>query len=240
LTRPDPYPETSLSRAIRDHRFPLIVSLPRHDLGLAQAAAEAGADALKLHLNVNHRASGTRFGSFEEERPFFESVRTIGLPLLVVPGAEHVPDETEMAALSDLGVEGFNVYARHLQPHLLSGRMRPMPALDEDYSEMDIDRMSAIPGAWIEASIMPFALYRTPLVPEDFARFVAISQRAGVPVLVPSQKTIAPSDIAPLRRSGIAGVILGAVATGHTPEGLRRAVAGIAAAREQALQDRTE
>jgi hypothetical protein len=232
LTRPDPYPETPLSRLVRDGRFPLIVSLPRHDLGLAQAAAEAGADALKLHLNVNHRASGTRFGSFDEERPFIESARSVGLPLLVVPGAEHVPDATEMAALADLGVEGFNVYSRHLQPHLLSGRMRPMPALDEHYTEADVDRLAALPGAWIEASIMPFALYRTPLALEDFARFAGIARRAGVPVLVPSQKMIEPSDIAPLRQSGVAGLILGAVATGHTPEGLFRAVASMAGARE--------
>jgi hypothetical protein len=187
---------------------------------------------------VNHRASGTRFGSFEEERPFFESARTIGLPLLVVPGAEHVPEATEMAALADLGVEGFNVYARHLRPHLLSGRLRPMPALDEHYSDRDIDRMAAIPGAWIEASIMPFALYRTPLLPEDFARFGGIAKRAEVPVLVPSQKVIAPSDIAPLRQSGIAGVIIGAVVTGDRPEGLFRAVASLAAAREEDISRR--
>jgi hypothetical protein len=73
--------------------------------------------------------------------------------------------------------------------------------------------MAAIPGAWIEASIMPFALYRTPLDAEDFARFAGIARRAGVPVLVPSQKMIAFRHRASAS-GGIAGVILGAVATG--------------------------
>lgn len=54
--------------------FPIAVSLARHDMALAQAARDAGADALKLHLNAYHRASGTTFGSFKEERPFLEEV----------------------------------------------------------------------------------------------------------------------------------------------------------------------
>ena len=45
----------------------LIVSLPSNDPAMAQAATGAGADAVKLHMNVTHDASGTRFGSFAED-----------------------------------------------------------------------------------------------------------------------------------------------------------------------------
>ena len=234
MTMADPFPATPLSRAVLAGRFPVIVSLPRHDMDLARAAARAGADALKLHLNVHHRASGTVFGPFAVERPFFEAARGLGLPLLVVPGAEHVPDADEMEALAELGVEGFNVYGRHLRPHLLAGRMRPMPALDDRHDDAEVDRMAAIPGAWLEASITPFAQYRTPLDAADLARFAHIAARAGVPVLVPSQKHIVPADIEPLRRAGIAGVILGAVVTGLIADSLHAAVAAIVAARDAA------
>ena len=40
----------------------LAVSLPLNDIALAKAAEEAGADALKIHINVHHDASGTHFG----------------------------------------------------------------------------------------------------------------------------------------------------------------------------------
>jgi hypothetical protein len=44
--------------------FPLVVSLPRNDLDLANAAVAGGAQGIKVHLNGYHRASGVVFGSF--------------------------------------------------------------------------------------------------------------------------------------------------------------------------------
>ena len=38
-------------------KFTLVVSLPSNDLELAKAALEGGADAVKVHCNVWHRAS---------------------------------------------------------------------------------------------------------------------------------------------------------------------------------------
>ena len=46
----------------------LVVSLPRNDVELATAAANAGANALKVHMNVAHRASGTHFGTYDYVR----------------------------------------------------------------------------------------------------------------------------------------------------------------------------
>ncbi|MGB3339142.1 MAG: hypothetical protein WBA73_18355, partial [Devosia sp.] len=165
------YPETQLHRAITAGEFPIIVSLPRHDLDLARAALDGGAGAIKAHLNAFHRASGTTFGSFAEERPFLESLAKLGAPMLVMAGQETVPTVEEMDALAELGFEGFNVYVDHLQPHLLQSRLRPMPALSATSTDDDIARLAAIPGAMIEASIMDFTDYGTALTGEDFARY---------------------------------------------------------------------
>ncbi|MDF2797726.1 MAG: hypothetical protein K0R85_470 [Devosia sp.] len=112
------YADTPLYRAISGGDFPVIVSLARHDLDLARAALDAGAGAIKVHLNAFHRASGTTFGSFTEERPFLEALAKLGAPMLVMAGQETVPSAEEMDALAELGFEGFNVYLDHLQPHL--------------------------------------------------------------------------------------------------------------------------
>ena len=47
-------------------KFVLLVSLTRNDPHLARIALENGADAIKVHLNCAHFASGTNFGSWEE------------------------------------------------------------------------------------------------------------------------------------------------------------------------------
>ncbi|MDB5585674.1 MAG: hypothetical protein JWP26_644 [Devosia sp.] len=225
------YLETPLYRAITTGQFPVIVSLPRHDLALAQAALDGGATAIKVHLNAYHRASGTTFGSFTEERPFLESLAKLGAPMLVMAGQETVPTLAEMDALADLGFEGFNVYIDHLKPHLLQSRLRPMPALSATSTDADIARLAAIPGAMIEASIMDFAGYGTPLTAADLARYAHITALAGVPVIAPSQKKFTPTDMPALRAAGIAAPLLGVIVTGATPASMRASVAAITAAR---------
>ncbi|MET3896579.1 hypothetical protein ABIB57_000503 [Devosia sp. UYZn731] len=225
------YPETPLYRAITTGQFPVIVSLPRHDLALAQAALDGGATAIKVHLNAYHRASGTTFGSFTEERGFLETLAKLGAPMLVMAGQESLPTLDEMDALADLGFEGFNVYMDHLKPHLLQSRLRPMPALSATSTDADIARLAAIPGAMIEASIMDFAGYGTPLTAADLARYTHIAALAGVPVIAPSQKKFTPADMPGLRAAGIAAPLLGVIVTGATPASMRTSVAAITAAR---------
>lgn len=221
------YPETPLHLAITSGKFPVIVSLARHDLDLAKAALDGGASAIKVHLNAYHRASRVTFGSFAEERPFLEDLAKLGAPMLVMAGQETVPSSADMDALADLGFEGFNVYVDHLQPHLLQSRLRPMPALAATSTDAGIARLAAIPGAMIEASIMDFADYGTPLTSGDLARYAHIAKLSSAPIIAPSQKKFTPEDMPRLRAAGIAAPLLGVIVTGTTPESMLAAVSAI-------------
>lgn len=223
------YRPTKFYTALTSGEFPVIVSLARHDLDLAKAALDSGAFALKTHLNAYHRATGTTFGTFEQERPFFEELAKLGCPLLVMAGQETVPTASEMDALADLGFEGFNVYIDHMQPHLLQSRLRPMPALSWTSTPENVAEIAALPGCIIEASIMPFERYRTDMTPADLARYRAIAAAVDVPVIVPSQLSFTPDDLKQLRQAGIAAPLLGAIVTGDTPASMRAAVSAAAA-----------
>lgn len=218
------YPQTPFYQAITDGAFPIIVSLARHDIDLAKAALDGGAFALKTHLNAYHRATGTTFGSFVQERPFYEQLSKLGAPLLVMAGQDIVPSPEEMDNLADLGFEGFNVYIDHLQPHLLQSRLRPMPALSSESSPQEIARIASIPGAMVEASIIEFSGYGLPLEDEDLERYRAIASSAGIPVIAPSQRKFVPEDMARLKEAGIAAPLLGAIVTGSTPQSMYEAV----------------
>ncbi|OAM79988.1 hypothetical protein [Devosia elaeis] len=222
------YKQTKFYQALTSGDYPIIVSLARHDLDLAKAALDGGAFALKTHLNAYHRATGTTFGTFEQERPFFEQLAKLGCPLLVMAGQETVPTAEEMDALADLGFEGFNVYVDHMQPHLLQSRLRPMPALSSTSKAEDIQGIAAIPGCIIEASIMPFERYRTAMTDADLARYGAVVQAANVPVIVPSQLALTPENATQLRNAGIAAPLLGAIVTGDTSQSMHRAVKSFA------------
>lgn len=218
------YQETPFYQALTGGEYPIIVSLARHDLDLAKAALDAGATAIKTHLNAYHRATGTTFGSFSEERPFFDKLAKLGCPLLVMAGQETVPSSEEMAALAELGFEGFNVYADHMQPHLLQSPLRPMPALSATTTPDDVTRIASMPGCIIEASIMPFERYRTAMTDADLERYAAVVSAVDVPVIVPSQLELSLHDAKRLREAGISAPLLGAIVTGDTPRSMHQSV----------------
>lgn len=211
-------------------QLPVLVSLGRHDIDLAKAAVDAGAFGLKFHLNAYHRASGTTFGSFAEERPFIEELAKLGKPMLVMSGQETQPTLDELNALADYGVEGWNIYLKHVQPHLFEARLKPILALDADSGEADIDAIRAIPGAMVEASIGRFAEYGQPVNDADLARFADIVRLSGRPVIAPSQKKFTPADVPHLRATGLGALLLGIIVTGDTPEDMFRSVQPIVAA----------
>ena len=204
--------------------LPVLVSLGRHDIELARAAVEAGAFGLKFHLNAYHRASGTTFGSFAEERPFIEELAKLGEPMLVMSGQETQPTLDELNALADYGVEGWNIYLKHVQPHLYQSRLKPILALDSESGEADIDAIRAIPGAMVEASIGRFAEYGQPLNDDDLTRFADIVRMSGRPVIAPSQKKFTAADVPKLRAAGIGAILLGIIVTGSTPDEVYRSV----------------
>lgn len=217
----------SIENAMIAGQLPVLVSLGRHDLDLAKAAVDAGAFGLKFHLNAYHRASGSTFGSFAEERPFIEQLAKLGKPMLVMSGQETQPRLDELNALADYGVEGWNIYLKHVQPHMLQSRLKPILALDSESGQADIDAIRAIPGAMVEASIGRFPEYGQSLNEADLTRFAEIVHMSGRPVIAPSQKRFTAADAPRLKAAGIGAILVGAVVTGLEPDGLRRAVAPI-------------
>ena len=78
-----------LKKLIGENKFSLVVSLPANNLAFAEAALKGGAQAVKVHINVKHQASGNVFGTFKENKDFLRDlVRLCGdTPAGLVPGA---------------------------------------------------------------------------------------------------------------------------------------------------------
>lgn len=216
---------------MRAGRFPVLVSLPRHDLALAEAAVEGGADGIKVHINAYHRASGTTFGGFAAERPFLEAVSRLPVARAITIGQDVLPDAAELAAIAAMGFFGFNLYLHHARADLFTSPMRPILALAEGYGEGDLQAVRAHTRAIVEASVMPFAAYGQPLHADDLASYRRIVEATGLPVMVPTQKAIVPDDLPRLRAAGVHALLLGIVVTGDTPESVRRTTAAFVARR---------
>lgn len=216
--------KTSLNQT----KFQLFVSLPENDAGLAKAAIEEGADGLKVHMNVGHRASGTSFGALSEYRETFKEIRSLFHgPLGIVPGGSIeaiLPDEIE--ELPELGIDFYSIYAWHLPSFLLkSGKLSSTFAIDNrfDLRFLEAAKSFSMLEA-LEASIVPGEEYGSPLSFADLLKYRWLVENAGLPVIVPSQRKIVPQDIPALKDCGIQVLLVGAVAIGKHEDEIRRMV----------------
>ena len=213
------------------HQKPLslIISLPENRLAMARAAQEEGADALKVHYNVGHRASGNHFGSLAEYIEMFRTIRAeFGGPLGVVPsGSIEGTRREDVERLSGLGFDFYSIYAHHLTSFMLSDLgLESTFAINDTYDVSLVTAAAHFGFTALEASIVPGKEDGTPLSFADVLHYRRLVLQARVPVLVPSQRKLVPEDVPVLHHSGIKAIMLGAIVTGKTEDELRRAVSG--------------
>lgn len=222
----------------------LLVSLPTNSVELARAAVNGGAQGIKVHINLEHAASGTRFGSFQEERGNLEAIlAAVDVPVGIVPGAERMAGPEDMQALAEIGVDFLDAYAQDMPAWMLSMTDNPMSVMvalhcDHAWGEHEIllGGLRDLGNAriqMIEASIIPHEGYGKPLNVLDIARYHRIGHCATVSVIVPTQRAIRPEEVGLIRDCGIAGLLIGAVVTGRDAGSIERATSRFRAAIER-------
>lgn len=195
---------------------------------MAKAAAAGGADALKVHIHVHHEASGTHFGSLEQERPALEAIMSeVSVPVGIVPGAETIATREEMQQLKQMGMDFFDAYAHHMPAWML--RFEGMAcgvAIDASCSARDIGALEVLGADFFEAAVIPHEGYGKPMTARDLVMYQSLRRAASRPIIVPTQRKMEPSDAAMLTKEiGIDAVMIGAIVTGDDPHSLEHATA---------------
>lgn len=207
--------------------FTLIVSLPKNDVELAKAALDAGADALKVHIHVKHRASGTQFGSLAQELRAIEAICSLSdRPVGLVPGDRPFAEPDELKQARDVGIDFVDAYIHHLPAYALGTSLTVMAALDYTFTQADAAILHELDFVdCIEASIVHPEGYGAPLNVADLVCYRQITAAGDKPVVVPSQRVLVPDELRYLAAVGVRGAVLGAIVTGATPGSLAQAVA---------------
>lgn len=233
-----------LKSLVNEGRFPLIVSLAANDPELARAAEEAGADAVKLHLNTVHEITGSRFGSWAEEKEGILAVlKAVHLPVGVVPGQrDMMTDRCSFEGMAAAGVDFIDapwsaLPAAVLTRNLQEGRPAIMAALS--YADLVVDQANAsltpsplppllpsltrLPGVdMLEAAVAAPGEVGRPLTAATLVRYAQVCQKSRLPVFVPSQAVVSPQDLRLLAAVGVAGVLLGPLVIGRTASEISR------------------
>lgn len=215
-----------LLQQLQENEFTLLVSLPRNDVELAKAAIRGGAQGLKVHINVEHFASGTKFGSFDEEKENLARIidaageASVG----IVPGGSPFATEEEFAGLAEIGIDYFDAYPPEAPAWTLTqNSLDKMLAAFEGVSIATMQAFEALGMQLCEASIMNHDDYGKALNTLDLAKYRELADGLKSPIIVPSQKKIVPADIEALKRTGVKGLLIGAIVTGREAEGIEAA-----------------
>lgn len=202
----------------------LIMSLPQNDPDLCRAAFDAGADAVKVHINVDHRASGTHFGTLREERDALETMLSHRAgPMGLVPGGSPQAVMGDLREALSLPFSFYSVYAHHMPWTRMPEDKVLMAACDSTYSLAEISGMPRYCGV-LEASVIPGAEYGAPLTIRDLIKYRQITETVSVPVIVPTQRAIRPCETQVLAEAGVRAVMIGAIVTGKTRQEIISAI----------------
>ncbi|MEA3492839.1 MAG: hypothetical protein U9R38_00465 [Candidatus Margulisiibacteriota bacterium] len=209
-----------LINLLNENKMTLMVALPKNDKAMAEAAIAGGVDALQLHINTSY------FKTFYEEKDdLVKIVKDSVIPVGIVPGQEVHADEDEMEEIKKLGFDFFNIDANIVPPFMvkLKGISRVL-ALNSKYT-LDTLMQSLVkkPEA-IDAAIVPAAGKGKHLIVGDLQHYISVVLSAGVPVIVPTQRQIRPSEVAIISDTGAKGLMLTSIVTGDTPSKVEKTV----------------
>jgi hypothetical protein len=211
---------------LKAERLTLIMSLPRNDPGLAICAWENGADVIKVHVNVCHRASKTSFERLEEE---YESLKQILSdakgPVGIVLGGDTEGAAKDFEASLNMGFDFISLYMHHTPLKILAfDHTIKMLAADYTYTMDEISEFSSMAQV-LEASIIRPEEYGMPLNARDILHYRQLAVKAAMPVVVPTQKRVSLDELALLRDIGINGIMIGTIVTGTEKETVSKAIA---------------
>lgn len=203
------------------NKFTLVASLPSNSLEMAKAALDGGAQAIKVHANVWHRASGHTFGTYAENREFLRELIALcgNTPVGLVPGgADAFISREERLELEEMGLGFFSSYVAHLPCHMMeSSKLTKMAAIDSTYNQNTLDAVKRSSIDVLECSVQPGELYGTDLNYADILKYSDIVHKTEKPCLIPTQKKIEPSEVKHLHEAGCKAVMIGAIVMGKEP-----------------------
>ena len=211
---------------LNQKRPALIASLPGNRLDLAKAAVECGADVVKVHMNVQHRASDLHFGTFEEEKETLQEILSVAKgPCGIVAGNSVQDVERDYRKAFELGFSFVSLYSTAMPLSVLAtpGLIK-MVALSCDYTLEDVRCLPDIGADVLEASIMRPETYGQRLTAAELLQYNAICKESKLPVVIPSQRKIQPVEVGQLAACGVAGIMIGAVVTGTEEKEFRRSM----------------
>jgi len=197
---------SKLLELLSKKKMTLIVQLPENSIELAKLAEAEGADALVI----------------KNEENISDILKAVKIPVGVDLSMEQALDEKQVKACDKFDFINFHFGS------LPAAAKRTKPGkiitLNEEYT---LDKMIGVEdtGAQaIDAAIIPVSQRSRELIVGDLQNYIAIAISSGLPVIIPTQRVIKPSEVAIISDTGAKGILLTEVVLGNDPKSMEKAL----------------
>ncbi len=199
-----------LVNLLNKNKLTVIVTLPENSLELAQAALDGGADALQLIVKDDLKTA---------EKIIAKVKAPVGLSI----GPKVAANEAKLAELSKWGADYLSVDIKSFSSFSAKAKkITKVLALNEQFSYDELIEISRLGAEAIDAAIIPLVGVGKEMVVGDLQNYISIVLSAGVPVIIPTQRCLKPSEVAIISDTGAKGLLLTPVVTGCSAEHLRK------------------
>ena len=189
----------------------LIVKLPENTVEMAKAAEASGASAICINYT-------------DDKDMIREMIGSVSIPMGMSLD-ENILTEEEMKDFKKLGFDFMDIPSNDAPDHLLKmGGFGRILALDPDFSEIDLTRLSDRPIDGLDAAVIMPEDWGNDLNVGDLQQYITIAMSTTLPVIVPAQKSIRASEVPIIWDTGAKGLMIGESITGDTVASLKAVI----------------
>jgi putative N-acetylmannosamine-6-phosphate epimerase len=193
---------SKLLEMLSKKKMTLIVQLPENNIEMAKAAEAAGADALIINNG--------------------EIIKGIKIPIGIDLSSQGKLDEKELKKYEKFDFINFHFDSlTAISKRIKTGKII---ALSNSYTLDKVIGVENIGAQAIDAAIVPLSQASRDLVVGDLQNYIAIAISSGLPVIIPTQRTIKPSEVAIIADTGAKGLLLTKVVLGDSVKSIEKAV----------------
>lgn len=218
-----------VSQVIKKKKFLIIGSPATNDYSTVKAFLDGGVKIIKLHLNMTHPVSKEKIYSYEKEKEKILKLVIDYTDVLwgLVPG-NLLANRQEFEEIEYSELEAFfdfiDLFYHSFTPHYLNCNLDKMVAIDKVLEKEQLEIFNKFKIFGIEASIVSKENYGLPLTLEDLINYKSLIEKTDIPVFIPTQKKILPSDIPTIYSIGAKGLVLGQISTSFDVEQIKKTV----------------
>jgi hypothetical protein len=198
----------------------LCISLIRNSVEYAKAVEDAGADGLKLHINLFHRPTGICIPNLEQEADRLQAVlEAVQIPVGIVPRGQPGTTRAEVTRLRDMGFDFVDLYGKNTSPGILGVEgITKWVAPTPDYTVDMLRLLAQRPDVdVIEAAFFPVEEFGSPVCLDDILRLqlgLEVLKGTSKPLVLPTDRKVTIEDLPALFEIGIKNYLLGYAVTG--------------------------